>query len=297
MKLTSFIKNKEKIKNYQKQIFTIGAFDGCHLGHMRLLDGSDFAITFTPTPKYFFNKNNKLLTLDYEKQNLYPNFIFVEFNKKIANLSANEFFSSIINTFNPIGINLGWDFKFGHKLQGNFELIKQISKEKNIQVHIQNPITCAGTTVKSTTIKELLISGQVKKANLILGYEYFYMTSVILGHGIGKKLGFPTLNFKINPIKLLPHNGVYAGYVSQNNTWVKAAISLGFNPTIPDHTELSLEAHLLDFDKYSQENFLKNPDKKIVFTKFIRNQKKFSSQKELAKQIDKDVNLIKKLLF
>lgn len=103
---------------------------------------------------------------------------------------------------------------------------------------------------------------------------------VIEGKKLGRKLGFPTANIKLNH-KL--ESGVYAGLVQLGGKNHNSAIFVW-----PD--KLLLEAHILDFegDIYGQEIIVK------IDTK-IRDVVKFSSQAELIKQIQKDLEVIRKL--
>ena len=68
------------------------------------------------------------------------------------------------------------------------------------------------------------------------------------------------------------------------------AANLGYNPTFGD-TELSLEAHLFDFDQDIYGKLIT-----IRFIDRLRDELRFSGPDELALQIRKDVDTAKKIL-
>lgn len=269
-------------KKVKGKAIAIGAFDGCHLGHMELLKKSDYALAFWPLPKTLFSKDIKCLTIMEEKRSLYSDFIFVEFDKRFASQSADYFMKFIEQTFDPKIIIVGWDFRFGRRLEGGILEIEQhiIKNKLNVELVVVPPVLVDGEIAKSTTVREYLLSGKVEKANNMLGYDFFCVSEVVKGKGIGRKLGFPTINLVINEKKQLPAPGVYAGRVLlEDKSECKVAISL-----LDSDGKLELEAFLIDFsgDLYGQKV-------KLSFSKFLRFSKKIDSLNELKKQIALDV--------
>ena len=263
----------------------IGAFDGCHLGHIELLKKADFALAFWPLPKALFSKDIKCLTVLEEKKSLFNNFLFVEFDKRFASQSAEYFMQFIEETFAPKKIIVGWDFRFGRRLEGGVLEIEQYIHKRNLEVEliVIPPVLVDGEIAKSTTVRENLISGRLNKANSMLGYEFFCISEVVKGKGVGRTLGFPTINLVIDDKKQLPMPGVYAGRVLlSDNREYKVAISL-----LDREGKLELEGFLIDFsgDLYGQKV-------KLFFSKFLRPSQKFASFEELKEQIAKDVKAI-----
>ncbi len=264
----------------------LGAFDGCHLGHMELLKKADYALAFWPLPKTLFSKDIKCLTVIEEKRAIYKNFIFVEFDKRFASRSADHFMRFIGESFEPKKIIVGWDFRFGRRLEGGvLEIEQYIAKKKlSTELVVIPPVLVDGEIAKSTTVRDHLIAGRLDKANAMLGYEFFCISEVVKGKGVGRTLGFPTINLVIDEKKQLPMPGVYAGKVtlSKGNEY-KAAISL-----LDRAGRLELEAFLIDFsgELYGQKV-------KLEFSKFIRLSQKFVSHDELKKQIAEDVKSVR----
>ncbi len=263
----------------------IGAFDGCHLGHMELLKKADYALAFWPLPKTLFSKDIKCLTVMEEKRSLYNNFIFVEFDKRFAAQSADNFMKFIEETFTPKKIVVGWDFCFGRRLEGGVIEIEQyiLKRKLNTKLIVIPPVLVDGDIAKSTSVRDHLVAGRLTQANHMLGYEFFCISEVVKGKGFGRTLGFPTINLVIDERKQLPVPGVYAGkvFLSDNREY-KVAISL-----LDREGKLELEAFLINFsgELYGQKV-------KLVFLRFLRHSQKFASHEELKSQIAIDVQAV-----
>ncbi|MDD5455647.1 MAG: riboflavin biosynthesis protein RibF [Candidatus Margulisbacteria bacterium] len=281
MNFSDFLLDKNSMNKTKGRTLALGAFDGCHLGHRVLFDKVDFSVTFHPSPKAYFSPNDSILNLIDEKKILYPGFVFLKFDERMIDLSGEQFIKGIVDTLAPKKIVVGWDFHFGRNLQGNTDAMKSLAEKYKFKLEIVPPVKVDGHIVKSTLIRELLHKGEIEKANCFLGYEYFFMSEVVHGKGLGKKLGFPTINLKIVPRKLLPKSGVYSGHTAFNGRKHLTAISILRRET------LECEGHILDFkeDLYGQTV-------QISFNRFVREQQNFSTTELLKKQIELDVKEI-----
>ncbi len=104
------------------------------------------------------------------------------------------------------------------------------------------------------------------------------------GLGLGKKLGFPTININYDG-KL---TGVFAGKARLCGEEYVAAINLGGRPTVDDNSFLC-EVFLLDFGGIVKEKTAVE----VVLHKKIRDVKKFKDLEELRAQIARDVEFVK----
>jgi riboflavin kinase/FMN adenylyltransferase len=149
-------------------------------------------------------------------------------------------------------------------------------------------------------IRYMLESGHVADASAALGRPYRLLEEIISGRGIGKKLGFPTLNMR-KPKQVLPAEGVYAGFVKIGNSLddlvkskkpIPAAYSIGQARTYGEEFPLLIEAHLLNKNlgnintKYMAMDFIQR----------IRSQHKFKTPDDLSKQIAKDCEQAEEIL-
>ena len=104
------------------------------------------------------------------------------------------------------------------------------------------------------------------------------------GRGIGKTIGFPTINIKYNGELA----GVFVGAVELNGEIYHAAVHVGSRPTFFDG-EPVCEAFLFDFD----ENIEAETEVVVDVFEKIRDVEAFSSLGFLKNQIAEDVENIK----
>jgi len=106
------------------------------------------------------------------------------------------------------------------------------------------------------------------------------------GRGIGRKMGFPTVNIQC-PGQVLPADGVYAGWADVAGERHAAAIVVTDSPTIPGGRHL-VEAHMLD----ASGDFYGQPVS-LWFIEHVRVIERFGTREELIEQIEKDVACVR----
>ncbi|MCX6244537.1 MAG: hypothetical protein NTU98_07490 [Bacteroidetes bacterium] len=140
-------------------------------------------------------------------------------------------------------------------------------------------------------VRTALAAGNIREANALLGNLYSIEGIVVLGRQVGRQIGFPTANLKLNDhFPLFLANGVYAVKVRHHKALYNGMANIGLRPTFEQH-ELTVEVNLFDFseDIYGQEL-------KVYFIEKIRDEKKFPGAEELKKQIALDKNRVMELL-
>ena len=147
-----------------------------------------------------------------------------------------------------------------------------------------------GLPVSSSKIRESLALGDIDTATILLGRPYSVNSKVVDGKHLGRSLGFPTINQKIDTGICLPLNGVYLTRSIFGGFSYYSITNIGTQPTVGGN-EIISETHIFDFsgDLYSKEVT-------VEFLKFIRPVKKFTSLDELTNQISTDVSTAKKLI-
>ena len=187
-------------------------------------------------------------------------------------------------------IVVGYDYNFGAGRQGDIELLKKMGDELDFKVHVVEPVYLNNTLVSSTSIRNLVNTGNLSEAKRLLGRDYQITGIVKTGMGRGGKiLGFPTANL-IPVDELIPKKGVYAVKAYVNGKWHNGVCNIGVNPTFGG-TSLSIETHLLDFSRdIVGEKFT------IEFIARLRDEMSFNGKDELAVQIEKDVIQARKIL-
>jgi len=142
-----------------------------------------------------------------------------------------------------------------------------------------------GDRVSSTRIREALLEGNVEAAHAMLGRPYELEGEVLRGDRMGQKLGWPTINLKVDDA-LVPRDGVYATRVQLPGfpSTFDAATNIGTRPTVYENFHRVVESHILDFasDVYGQVVALR-------FYRRLREERIFPSIMDLSAQIGRDV--------
>jgi riboflavin kinase / FMN adenylyltransferase len=285
-------------------VATLGIFDGVHRGHMALLDslvsrarsgnGESVVITFSPHPRLILEQNNKklsfLTTMDekvilLQKANV-DHLIIIEFTTAFSTISACDFLKEIlIEKIGTKHLIIGYDHHFGRHGEGDFNTIKECSKESEIIVEQVQGIHTEEGAISSSSIRNALLKGKLDEANSWLGYPYSLSGTVIEGRRIGRSIGYPTANIKPNSqYKLIPANGVYAVEVEVDEMRYMGMLSIGSNPTVNEDVSLrSIEVYILNFD-----NDIYRHNISVIFRKKLRDEKKFDNLLQLTEQMDLD---------
>ena len=138
--------------------------------------------------------------------------------------------------------------------------------------------------MSSTRIREIIRAGNLDAVSQMLGRPYAISGRVIEGKHLGQQLGFPTANLDVAGLTL-PPNGVYAGLANIKGKAYRAALNIGFRPTVDSESQLVyVEAYILNFsgNLYDEELEIEIGDK-------LREEKKFASTAELREQIARDI--------
>src|SRR6202165_109721 len=275
---------------------TIGSFDGVHLGHLGVIghvtaaakdaQAQSALITFEPHPRSVLDPANspQSITTLQEKLALIEatgieHAIVMRFDRELASLSPQEFIDRLSSVMDIRHWVIGYDFAFGRGRTGNAQWLR----EHGHQVDVVPPFLVDGHELHSSEVRRLVTSGDIEHANRLLGREYSMSGPVEAGDRVGRQLGFPTANIGIEPNKLVPAFGAYAGRARAPEGDFVAALSVGYRPTFGG-TQLRAEAFLLDFegDLYQQRLDLR-------FIRYLHPDIKFPTPNDLVQQLQKDV--------
>lgn len=305
--LSSINDLKENIET-KKVAITIGNFDGVHIGHQYLLKNFlrfsnqrgliPVVVTFSPHPFVYLGKvKNHLLSVKESKEQILkdlkiPYVLNLEFNNALANQTGEEFISDLCQKLENIqAFYLGHDFSLGAKKQFNAKSLKELLPS-SYEIILDKQFQFENNCVSSSIIRDELERGNLAQANKFLARPFCLEGKVVKGNQIGRSLGFPTANILTHPDAFIPKNGVYLGRVSVLNQTFAAAVNIGLRPTVVDKSKTTIEAHILGFNEQIYDK-----DIKVELIKFIRDEKKFSSDKKLIEQINNDLKKMKILPF
>lgn len=284
-------------------VATIGSYDGVHVGHSEILKRlreeaqasglKSLLITFSPHPQQVIAPKHapKLLTTTPEKikiieqHNLDAMFL-IKFDKAMSLVSADEFLEKyLLESFKLRHLIIGYNHTFGHQREGDAEFLREESTRRDFELTLIEPIIVRGEPVHSSRIRKVILHGDYDLSLQLLGHDYRITGTVVKGKGIGKSLGFPTLNLKTPPEKLIPPSGVYAAYVLIGGDRRPGMMYIG-----ESGQGYALEVNLFDFseDLYGREVV-------VAPTHFVRRSERFARQEDLVAQIRRDEEKIREL--
>ena len=293
-------KNIENSNSATPAILTIGTFDGVHLGHKKIIKKlvksakenklRSCILTFFPHPRNFLSKSNdlKMINTIREKKEILDELgvdelIIQEFNDEFSDQSANEFIRHLLKFCEIKEIIVGFNHKFGKDREAGIDELKIYGKKYGFDVCEIDAFDINQINISSTKIRNAIEAGEVELCNEYLGYNFSINGNIVKGKSIGKKIGFPTANIRVEEnYKILPKNGVYFVSCNIKNIQKFGMMNIGFNPTF-GNKKLTIEVNIFDFN---QDVYGENI--KIEFIKFIRNEIKFQNIDELIKQIKID---------
>lgn len=291
-------------------VATIGFFDGVHRGHRFLInqikevaakDGLCSAlVTFPVHPRQVIQTSYRpqLLSSPQEKLELLASTgidycILLPFTTELSLLSAQEFMQLLRDQFNIRTLIVGYDHRFGHNRSESFEDYCRYGEELGIYIVRARAYTDGEDKISSSVIRQLLKEGDVGRAAKFLGYNYYLDGTVVDGYKVGRKIGFPTANLKVDcPNKLIPSEGVYAVYVYVEGKKWAGMLNIGHRPTLNNGTDLSIEVNILHFsdDIYHKEM-------RLEFVRFLRPEEKYDTVDALIAQMHIDREETARLLL
>lgn len=294
---------------HQPIALTIGSFDGVHHGHQEIIsrlreDAARLSclsaiMTFTPHPRIVLNKdkeNLRLLNTDSEKEMLMRHFgidlmFFMPFDQAFLRQTAQTFLHDmLLNKLAMRHIVLGYDHRFGNNREGDVHFLKQHAEANGYSVDEISRQKVDDMAVSSTKIRQALEEGDIVFANKMLGYPYGLTAEVVRGDQIGRTLGYPTANLKLDDAyKQLPANGVYACEAKLNGIWKQAMCYIGNRPTI-NGQKTNIEVNVLDWSGDLYDQMLS-----IRFIAQVRGDIKFDDLASLKTQIKADEEVIRNL--
>ncbi len=294
------------------KVCTIGFFDGVHRGHQCLIqqvkdearrhDAHSLLITFDRHPRSVFAPESapSLLTSAGEKMELLQatgvdDIYVLPFDRQMASLTAREFMAEVLKGQLGVGaLVIGYDHHFGRPQGEHFEDYCAYGREIGIDVVLAHELE--GEHVSSSAIRRALEKGDVAQAAHLLGRPYTWTGRVVHGHAIGQLLGFPTANLEAaEPMKLLPAKGAYAVEVTEADEkdgpkW-QGMLNIGRRPTLDNGNDVSVEAHLLDYDGDLYGHRLT-----ISFIARLREERRFDSEEALVEQLLRDEQVVRRII-
>jgi riboflavin kinase / FMN adenylyltransferase len=263
----------------------VGEFDGVHLGHRKVIEGSDTVLTFEPHPLRVIRPEAapKLLTSLDAKAELIAalgvqELVVIPFDRGFSNQSPQEFIEHVlVERLQATRVSVGENFRFGHGAAGDTDML---SADGRFQTRIVPLVEVDGEIVSSSHIRGLVLAGEVELATRFLGAPFALRGEVVRGEQRGRELGFPTANIIPDEALVCPGHAVYVARADG----ACAAVSIGVRPTFGTGRAVLVEAYLLDREVDLYGRMLR-----IDFLHRLRGERRFDSVKELIEQMGRDV--------
>jgi riboflavin kinase/FMN adenylyltransferase len=304
------VRNLAELTLEQPSLITIGVFDGVHRGHAHLIRelvdearaGGRLAIalTFYPHPDIVLRgwTGRYYLTTPDERAALLGDLgvdyvVTLAFDEPFRQIRAADFTDQLLKHLHMDALWVGSDFAMGYKREGNIDFLRRQGDEKGFHLEVIDLIVNDHAAISSSAIRESLLVGAVGRVRDLLGRAYSVNGEIVHGEARGRKIGFPTANIDVWDEKVIPANGVYAGWATlpeRDDHRYMAVTNVGMRPTFSGQN-VTVEAHLLDFDAdiYGQPMT-------FTFEHHLRAEMRFNGIAELIDQIKRDSEMGRALL-
>jgi len=282
-------------------VVTIGTFDGVHVGHLamiqrlreqaRRLGQPATLVTFEPTPREYLDPEHAPARLTRLTERL-PLFaeagvercVVLRFDEHLRTVRGPEFVERLLDR--RLGVRavvVGHDFKFGFRGETDVEALRSSGPAHGFEVDVLAPVLIEGERVSSTGVRQALARGELDQAARLLGRRYAMCGRVVAGERLGRTLGYPTANLRLQR-RVSPLAGIFAVRVHgvTGGQARDAVASLGTRPTV-NGSELLLEVHVFDFDGDLYGRRLT-----VEFVRHLRHEERFESLEALVEQMHED---------
>lgn len=298
--------------NTMPRIAAVGMYDGVHRGHRYLIDylnaeararGLESAVvTFSRHPMATIRPDAAPLLLGTLEERVAlldragaETCILLAFNEKMRHLSARDFLRLLRDNYGVKALVMGFNNRIGHEQGKDFDYYKGVAAGLGMEIFHAPEYRGVAAPVSSTIVRRHLAGGDVKAAARGLGRMYSLTGVVESGQRLGRTLGFPTANMRIDdPSLAVPRQGVYAVRVTTpDGVRRNGMANIGCRPTVSirEHPEVTTEVHVMDFNGYLYDDVIT-----VDFADRLRDERRFDSVDDLRAQLEKDKVSAKKLL-
>lgn len=280
---------------------TIGKFDGVHRGHQHLVthlierahaEGlASVVVVLYPNPSTVLRPGTAvsyLTSLEERLQHLRrlgaDSVGIIPFTSELAQLSARDFASLLVEELSMRLLYVGPDFALGRRREGTVGVLRKIGSDMGFRVETADLLARDGEKVGSSAVRQALAAGDVEEVARLLGRPFTLGGPVVAGAHRGAGLGFPTANIAIGLDRVLPAFGVYVtrAFIRENEHL--SCTNVGVRPTFDSEPRPTVEAFILNFDDdiYGQEI-------RIDFLHRLREELRFDSVDDLVTQMHRDI--------
>jgi riboflavin kinase/FMN adenylyltransferase len=216
--------------------------------------------------------------------------VVLRFDASLASLSAREFVRKVlVEALQVRSLHEGGNFHFGYRAEAGVQELAEFGTEFGFSLEVHEAVRVHGLEVSSSAVRDLVATGDMKRARWMLGRPFAVRSTPARGRGIGTRLLVPTVNLAAYP-GLLPAFGVYVTRLTVGERCFQAVTNVGNRPTFGE-ASFAVESHILDFEPVdlSEATTLE-----LEFLLRLRPEMTWSSPEALKAQIFKDVSKAKR---
>ncbi len=272
--------------DFPSTVVSVGNYDGVHLGHRFLLArvverahalrARSLAVTFEPHPTHLLRPGAgpRLITptlaerLDLLATTGIDATAVLPFTAAFSQQSAEAFARNVLlQQLRAVEVHEGDNFRFGHRARAGVDELRTLGSECGFAVHIYKALQIRGMDVSSSLIRQLVSTGDMRRARWLLGRPFSILSTPAHGRGIGSRLTVPTINFAAYD-GLVPAAGVYvtrmqiaAGLPDARNLPRRALLRCGHQRRHPPHLRRCLLRHRKPSAGFQSPGLPRRPDR------------------------------------
>jgi riboflavin kinase/FMN adenylyltransferase len=294
-------------QNFGPAVVCVGNFDGVHRAHQRLLEticarakelhARAVLVTFDPHPERILRPHGgpPLITPPPRKMELLGEsgldaVVVVPFTRDLSLMPAYEFAEEMLfNKLHAIEVHEGFNFRFGHKAEGDVERLREFGQKLGFTVVTHPPLLWGELVISSSNVRAAVLGGEVERARHLLGRTFSIDSTPGRGRGYGAKYTVPTVNLTRYE-DLTPSLGVYVTEMRINGEEFQAVTNVGNRPTFGADS-FAIESYILNFHPIALTS---DTPIRLSFLHRLRAERKFPSTEALKEQIGRDVTWAKR---
>ena len=199
--------------------------------------------------------------------------VVIPFTRDLSLMPPFEFAEEVLsNKLHAIEVHEGFNFRFGHKAEGDVERLCEFGRKLGFTVVTHQPVLWGELVISSSNVRAVVLGGKVEVARHLLGRVFSIDSAPGRGRGYGTRYTVPTINLARYE-ELTPSIGVYVTEMRINGEEFQSVTNVGNRPTFGDDS-FAIESYILNFHPIDLSS---DTPIRLGFLHRLRAEKKFPS--------------------